>query len=235
MAPGSRSRSAASAIRQPVRNAIGGSPTSSWKRRASVARETPASSASSATVHGWAGLWWSSAARGRRPGRRARGTSPARRRSGRANQARSTAISSRSSRRSSTASWPGLVLDDLVASSGITGQSHSSSRRTSSGGSARSSRPADLAVEVVGADEHHGLAVGGVAPGAHAEVHLLHSGRPSRVSQRWPGWITMCGARGRVVGDRVGLGPRTTATSPGASGPARRRRAAPRRRRAPSA
>ena len=41
--PGSSSRSAASAIRQPARYAIGGSPTSSVKRRASAARETPAS------------------------------------------------------------------------------------------------------------------------------------------------------------------------------------------------
>src|SRR6266540_1556438 len=59
VAPGSRSRSEASAIRQPVRKLIGGSPTSWLKRRANAARETPASSASSATVHGWAGLWCS--------------------------------------------------------------------------------------------------------------------------------------------------------------------------------
>ena len=35
---------------------IGGSPTSSVKRRASAARETPVSAASSATVQGWAGV-----------------------------------------------------------------------------------------------------------------------------------------------------------------------------------
>ena len=35
-------------MRQPVRNVIGGSPTTSWKRRARDARETPTAEASSA-------------------------------------------------------------------------------------------------------------------------------------------------------------------------------------------
>ena len=60
------------------------------------------------------GCCGASATPGRRSGRRRRGTSPGASASGRANQARRTAISSRSSSRSSTASWPGLVLDDLV-------------------------------------------------------------------------------------------------------------------------
>src|SRR5690606_34788120 len=47
---GSRSMSAATVTRHPVRYAIGGSPTSSRKRRASAVRETPTSAASDATV-----------------------------------------------------------------------------------------------------------------------------------------------------------------------------------------
>ena len=46
--------------RQPVRKVIGGSPTSSWKRRASAALEAPVSRARSATVHCRAGLFCSS-------------------------------------------------------------------------------------------------------------------------------------------------------------------------------
>src|SRR3546814_4770418 len=41
----------------PIWNAIGGSPTSSVNRRARAARDAPASAASEATVHGWAGLF----------------------------------------------------------------------------------------------------------------------------------------------------------------------------------
>jgi hypothetical protein len=98
------------ASRQPVRNRIGGSPTSSVKRRASAARETPVPAASDATVQGWAGLLW--IMRSARPTTgslcaRYQAGVPA---SGRANQARRTAISSRSSRLSSTASWPGSSL-----------------------------------------------------------------------------------------------------------------------------
>ena len=52
VAPGSRSRSAARVRRQVVRNVIGGSPTSSLKRRARAAREIPVAEASVATVHG---------------------------------------------------------------------------------------------------------------------------------------------------------------------------------------
>lgn len=44
-------------MRQPVRNVIGGSPTSSLKRRAKAARETPVARASSAIVHGCAADW----------------------------------------------------------------------------------------------------------------------------------------------------------------------------------
>ena len=52
-----RSMSAASASRQPVRNAIGDSPTRSVNRRANIARELPTAAARFATVHGWSGLW----------------------------------------------------------------------------------------------------------------------------------------------------------------------------------
>ena len=87
-----------------MRNVIGGSPTSSLKRRASAARETFVAVASDATVHGCAGLFCSIRSAGPTTGslwaRYHAGACP----SGRENQERSVEISSRSSMRSSTAS-----------------------------------------------------------------------------------------------------------------------------------
>ena len=137
-------------------------------------------------------------------GRRARGTSRAPSASGRANQARSTAISSRSSSRSSTASWPGLVLARSRRRAAATsGQSHSSSRSTSSGGSAPQQPPADLALELVGAGQQHGLAVRAVAPRAHAEVAIAASSSPVRRRAALARVDDDLRRRGRVVGDGV--------------------------------
>ena len=180
-----------------VRNAIGGSPTRSVKRRASAARDAPVSGASSATVQGGPGCCAAAAARGRRPGRRRRGTSSGAPSSGRANHARSTAISSRSSSRSSTASCPGSSLTISSASSGTTRAVSTRPRAARAAAAApRSSRAADLAVERVGAGEHHGRAVGGVAPGAHADARIVSSSSCAvgRARSAWPGWITTCGA-----------------------------------------
>ncbi len=82
---------------------MGGSPTRSANLRANVARETPASPASSATVHGRAG-----SACSRRSARPTTGSPNARYQaggstSGPANHSRRVASSSRSSSRSRTA------------------------------------------------------------------------------------------------------------------------------------
>ncbi len=50
VASGSQRRSAASVRRHSVRNVIGGSPTTSWNRRASAARDTPVSAARAESV-----------------------------------------------------------------------------------------------------------------------------------------------------------------------------------------
>src|SRR5690606_35705938 len=119
VAPGSRSRSAASASRHPVRYAIGGSPTSSVNRRASEARETPTSAASAATVHGRAGsccmIRMALPTTGSLCARYHAGASWV------ANQLRSGAMSSRSSIRSSTASCPGSALTASSPSSSMSG------------------------------------------------------------------------------------------------------------------
>ena len=165
VASGSRSRSAASASRQPVRNAIGGSPTSSVKRRASAARETPASAASAATVHGCAGSLCSSRSAWPTTGslwaRYHAGASA----SGRANQARSDGDEQQVEQPVEHRLLAGLVLDDLVGEQRRrAGQSHASAAQHEQRRQRVEQPPADLALDLVGAGEHHRRAVGAVAP-----------------------------------------------------------------------
>ena len=185
---------------------MGGSPTSSLKRRASAARDTPASRRERGDGPRGAGSWCSSRSAGRPPGRRWRGTTPGPRASGRANQARSAAISSRSSSRSSTASWPGSSCTISAASRATSGWSQSSAAQDEQRRQRVEQPPADLAVERVGAGEQHRRAAGAVAPGAHAEAH--HVGSSLAVGRRadLAGVDDDLRRRGRVVGDRVRLG-----------------------------
>ena len=156
---------------------------------------------------------------------------------GRANQARSTEISSRSSSRSSTASWPGSSLTISSASSGITGQLHSSARSVEQRRQRAQQPPAHLAVA---AGRCRCSIV--VAPSAVVAPACARRGRqrslssiPSSVTQRCPGRISACGASPAVVGDAVVVRAATDRDVPRArSAPAPRRRAAPTPRRARS-
>ena len=135
----------------------------------------------------------------------------------RANHARSTEITSRSSNRSRTTSWPGSSLTISSASSGTTGQSHSSARRTMRNGSAPSSlrlispAPWYVPVRIIAAPS--GLLPHVRTPRSIASARLS----PSGVVQCWPGWITICGSVAVSSATMYGSGPRTTATSPGRS------------------
>ena len=208
VAPGSRSRSAASAMRQPVRNAIGGSPTSSLKRRASAARETPVASASSATVHGCAGSWCSSRSAGPTTGSPWARYQPGASASGRANQARSDGDQQQVEQPVEHRLLARLVLDDLVgqqrderAVPGVVAQHEQRRQRAQQ-------PPADLAVELVGAGQHHRRAVARRCPTCARRGRIIcASSSPSGVVQRWPGWMTACGAVAGIVGDGVRVGP----------------------------
>ena len=114
VAPGSRSRSAASESRQPVRKVIGGSPTSAWKRRASAARETPIASARLATVHGCDGLLCSSRSAGPTTGSPCARYQPGASASGRANHAPQHGDQQQVEQPVEHGLLPRLVLDDLV-------------------------------------------------------------------------------------------------------------------------
>ena len=215
-------------MRQPVRKVIGGSPTSSLKRRASAARDTPARvrparpPSTDARGRGAAG-----AGPGRRPGRRRRGTSAGASASGRANHARSDGDQQQVEQAVEHGLLPGSSLTISSASSPTSGLSQASCAQHEQRRQRAQQPPADLAVELVGAGEHHGRPVGRVAPRAHAEVHhlrqLLAVGRRAALA----GVDHGLRRGGRVVGDRVGLGAADDGDVAGArAAPARRRRAA---------
>ena len=216
---------------------MGGSPTRSWKRRASAARDTPADAARPATVHGSAGWWWIS--RSARPTTgsawawyQAGGSA-----SGRDSQARNAAMSSRSSSRSSTTSSPGSSLTISALSTGNSGQSQVPWRRTISDGSTLSSRrlisPSVVYVPVSIMAAPSARLPHVRTPRAMASLMLT----PSGVVQRWPGWITIWGGVSGRSATVYGAGPRMMATSPGPSdwGAPRRARSTRRRARRPPA
>ena len=202
MAPGSSSRSAASVRRQSVRNAIGGSPTSSVKRRASAAREAPTSAASPATVHGWAGLLWSMrTAPARRRGRRWPGTSPGAAASGAGEPGPQGGDEQQVEEAVEDGVLPRLVARPSRPPAGRRAERRARrpGRRGAAGG-APSSRAPTSPSRVVRADE---LDVAAVAdrcptPARRASISCFSS-TPSGVVQRWPGWMTACGRRRRVV------------------------------------
>ena len=119
---------------------MGGSPTRSVNRRASAARDTPVSAASDATVQGCAGLFCNMRNAGPTIGSLVAWYQAGASASGRENHARKTAIRSRSSRRSSTTSWPGSSFEISAANRGTSGESRTSLRCTTRRGSARSNR-----------------------------------------------------------------------------------------------
>ena len=130
---------------------------------------------------------------------------------------------------------PGLVLDDLVGeAAGPAGCPSRRRERRAAAAARASSRWLISPSQLVGADQHHGRAVRAVAPGAHAEVRHLGSalavGRGAALAGVDDDLRRAC----RVVGDRVGVGPRRIATSPAReAGRARRRRGRSTTRRAP--
>ena len=221
------------------RDAASRSGTPSAARR--PAREAPGQrgardadrAASAATVHGWAGS--SCSIRSARPttGSAVRPV-PARRVRPRAARTRRAARRSAAGRAAGRAPPPAPARPSRSRrpAAATSGQSHSSSRSTTQRRQRAQQPPADLALELVGAGQHHGRAVGAVAPGAHAQVRASAQLWPVGVVQRWPGWMIDLRRRGGVVGDRVRLGPahdRDVAAAEPQRRAGRRARSTPRR------
>ncbi|KNE83473.1 hypothetical protein ADZ36_05190 [Streptomyces fradiae] len=205
--PGSRSRSAASVSRRPVRYDMGGSPTSPVKRRARTARETPAADASDATVHASPGR--SCSCRRARP---TTGSLPARNQSG----APLPGSVSQERRNVDEQQVQEPVEDHLLADVLLVqlGGQHADQRGPRRRGGLDQQRrqageqPApDLAGCLVGAAEHHrrSRAVW-LAPGAHPQRHRLGDVLPVAgvaALVRADGDVRPCR---RVVDERVRLG-----------------------------
>ena len=197
-------------MRHPVRKLIGGSPTSSLKRRASAARDDsglarPARRPST----GGRGCGAAAAAHARPPGRRTRGTSRAPRLGPREPGAQHGDHAAGRAAGRAPPPGPGSSLTISSASSGITGQSQSPSRHDQHARQRAQQPPADLAVQLVGAGQHHGRALGGVAPRAHAEAEALDQLGAARVeaAAHLAGIDRHLRRRPGVVGHRVVLGP----------------------------
>ena len=173
-----------------MRNPIGGCPTCSWKRRANAARETPATSASPATVHGCSGWCCISRSGGPTTGSACAVLPPGGRAPGRSNHARSTAISSRSSSRSSTACWPGASRTSRAPSRSTSGPSTSSPRSTTTVGQ-RAQQPGPTSPSTAYAPVSSTVSPTAALPQLRTPWCISSaSSRPSGVRQTWPGWIT---------------------------------------------
>ncbi len=103
----------------------------------------------------------------------------------------------------------GLVLDDLVGEQRDDGAVPLAVAQDEQPGQGAQQAPADLAVEVVGARQQDGPAVGGVAPRADAEAEALHELRAVRVEAA-AGLVGIdrdLRGRGGIVGHGVVVGP----------------------------
>ena len=227
MASGSSSRSAASVSRQSVRKAIGGSPTSSVKRRANAARETPARSASSATVHGCSGWCCISRSAGPTTGSpcaayHAGGSDCGRVEPG-AQQGDQQQVEQPVEHRLLTRRVADHLLAEQVEQRGVelVGAQHQRARQGAD------QPPGHLALHQVDAGEQHGLADLAVAPAADPLAHLLdhdvavdRACRPGRGGSR-PG--SACAGRRRSSSGRCRPRPRRRRPRAG-SAPRRRGR-----------